>query len=139
MKHFINPENLELYAYEADGSQDDLIPESYIPTTSDRPSHLHRPVITSGKHTGWFEAQPELPDVQTVTKLALKRELEKRGIWQDFRTLISSDTGLWDEWLIANDLRIDDPITVTAATSMGWPPDQVQQLFNDTAYGAGDA
>lgn len=139
MKLYIDPVNNEVYAYESDGTQDEFIPESFIPATSARPSDYHEPVVENDVHTGWYLNEPEPINCTIVTKLALKRELERRGIWQDFRALISSDADLWDEWLIANDLRIDDPMTVTAATAMGWTPEQVQQLFNDIVYGATDA
>jgi hypothetical protein len=33
MKHFLNPVTQDIYAYEADGSQDSIIPKDYIPLT----------------------------------------------------------------------------------------------------------
>lgn len=125
MKYYKNLKG-EVYAYESEQERQEWgAPDLVEMTPEEVDAHINKPI--------------ELPDVQTVTKLALKRELEKRGIWQDFRALISSNDDLWDEWLIANDLRIDDPMAVTAATAMEWTPEQVQQLFNDIAYGTGDA
>lgn len=35
MKHYLDPQTGKLFAYEADGSQDHLIPQGYIPQTAD--------------------------------------------------------------------------------------------------------
>jgi hypothetical protein len=40
MKHYKDPATNEIYAYEADGSQDDIIPAHFLPLTDDEVSEL---------------------------------------------------------------------------------------------------
>lgn len=130
MNLYINPINNDVYAYEADGSQDDFIPEGFIAVSSERPSANHVPIVSDGKHIGWQLPETEPFNYPTVSKLKLKRRLDDMGLWQDLRALMVADGDMWDEWLIAGDIAIDDPMALSAAAAMEWSPEQLQALFN---------
>lgn len=78
MKLFIAPQSMELYAFEADGSQDSLITADMIPLVSERPSQFHNPVIVNGVHTGWtLDAQAQAEALALAEAQAEKQQLNE--------------------------------------------------------------
>ncbi|HEC73102.1 MAG TPA: hypothetical protein ENI26_01880 [Methylophaga aminisulfidivorans] len=89
---------------------------------------------------GWQDTEPtpEPINYSTVSKLKLKRKLEQiteegetDSLWVKLRALMIANPDMWDEWIIAGDIDIDDTMSVSAYTAMGKDKPWMQDLFND--------
>lgn len=75
MKLYFNQTQKAFYAYESDGSQDDLIKPEMIPLLSERPSQYHWPEILNGKHTGTWTLATE--DYMAAKELELDLAIQQ--------------------------------------------------------------
>lgn len=75
---------------------------------------------------------PEAPtkNYTVASKLKLKRRLDELGVWASLRAVMVQDQDVWDEWLLAQDIDIDDPLVNAMRLQMEWTTQQVQDLFN---------
>ncbi|QDP47068.1 MAG: hypothetical protein Tp1111SUR522732_6 [Prokaryotic dsDNA virus sp.] len=69
-------------------------------------------------------------DHSTASKLKLKRKLDELGVWASLRAVMVQDQDVWDEWLLAQDIDIDDPLVNAMRVQMEWTTQQVKDLFN---------
>jgi hypothetical protein len=49
MKYFINPDDNTLYAYEEDGSQDEVIPQHFVPATPEQIDAITNPLVSPNR------------------------------------------------------------------------------------------
>lgn len=70
---------------------------------------------------GWtkeeYDVPPESEPPRQYSKYALKRALEKRGLWETIKQAII-DAGMWEDFSLAQDLAEDDEKFSTFLTSM---------------------
>lgn len=91
------------------------------------------PEITNEDNTDWLaylNRPPEHVDHSTASKLKLKRKLDELGVWESLRAVMVQDQDIWDEWLLAQDIDIGDPLVNAMRLQMEWTNQQVQDLFN---------
>lgn len=74
---------------------------------------------------------PEPQPVRTISKLVLKQRLDALNKWVDFKHLLEG-SGLWDDFIIAQDLRTDHPLftqyQATFLSSLDISPEQFNTL-----------
>lgn len=88
MKHYKDPNNNELYAYESDGSQDEFIPTHYIQITDEEAN-----AIRTEKHN---VLQQQLQDKLTY---AQKRAMEYPPITDYLDGIVKGDQAQIDEYI----------------------------------------
>lgn len=91
------------------------------------------PEIADENNPDWvayLNRPPEHVDHSNASKLKLKRKLDELGVWASLRAVMVQDQDVWDEWLLAQDIDIDDPLVNAMRLQMEWTPQQVQDLFN---------
>lgn len=129
MMEYYKDSNNDVYAFELDGSQDHLITED-MTAVSNPPTDKHQ----------WIDGKWALPIINysTVSKLKLKRKLEQiteegetDSLWVKLRALMIANPDMWDEWIIAGDIDIDDTMSVSAYTAMGKDKPWMQNLINE--------
>ena len=74
---------------------------------------------------------PILPT--SCSKLGLKRAFDEKGLWSSVRTMIASQPDMQEDWDLAVELRISDPIVQKAVAGLAFlgialTPDDVQAL-----------
>lgn len=57
---------------------------------------------------------PEPPPPSSCSKLGLKRAFTEKGLWPTVRAMIASDADMQEDWDLAVELRITDPIVQRA-------------------------
>ena len=67
MKHYKSPDN-KVFAYEADGSQDHIIPENYVAVTDEEAIELNRAYLAS--------ISEPIPEVQPTKEELMAKLLE---------------------------------------------------------------
>jgi len=81
---------------------------------------------------------PEPPPPPTlVSKLALKRKLEKLGLWNNFKTSLET-TGYWEDFVLANRLSTADEDFQSALSNISFacPDLDVDALLNECLWEA---
>lgn len=53
-----------------------------------------------------------------LSKLTLKRRLEEMGKWAAFKTVLQTMPSVWDDFVLAQTIRTDDPVFTTHAMSL---------------------
>lgn len=91
------------------------------------------PEIADENNSDWvvyLNRPAEHVDHPTASKLKLKRKLDELGVWAGLRAVMAQDQDVWDEWLLAQDIDIADPLVKAMRLQMEWTTQQVQDLFN---------
>lgn len=63
-------------------------------------------------------AAPPLPVATFCSRLGLKRAFEERGLWETVRAMIASDAVMSEDWSLATQIRITDPIVAKARAGL---------------------
>lgn len=74
-----------------------------------------RPVVAAHNPDA---APPVVAPVPTCTKLGLVRAFKERGWWPSVRALIASKADFQEEWDLATELRVSDPIVQEAIAGL---------------------
>lgn len=127
MKYFRDPETGEVYAYEADGSQDEYIKEGLVPMSeAEVDAHINPP-----------PPPPSVPDF--VSRAQGKAALIQAGKWADVLAFVDgiedptekalaevalNDTQTW---------RRDSPFLASATEALGLSEAEVDDLFIEAA------
>ncbi len=61
---------------------------------------------------------PPAPPPSSCSKLGLKRAFTERGLWPTVRAMLSSDADMQEDWDLAVELRITDPIVKKAVAGL---------------------
>lgn len=124
MKLYINPENNELHAYAADGSQDDIVPEDFVPATSLRPTDDHYPIITDGKHAGWSLINQNLTLEQLKEDAVIQVEAARDLARNDpAATVVTGSGESIITWQVDPGSMAELNDAITLFTAMGGTPD----------------
>jgi hypothetical protein len=59
-------------------------------------------------------AGPTTPVANSCSRLGLKRAFEEKGLWPTVRAMIASDAVMSEDWSLATQIRITDPIVAKA-------------------------
>ena len=104
-----------VYAYELDGSQDELIGNKTLMTQAEIDEHL----------------APKPIDYRVVTKLQAVRYWQSSGLWASVKAMLAADEDLHDRWIAASELSIADPDVVALGAALETQTGQtLQQMFN---------
>ncbi|MET3485992.1 hypothetical protein [Methylobacterium sp. 1973] len=76
---------------------------------------------------------PPPPPPSSCSKLGLKRAFTEKGLWPTVKAMIASDEDMQEDWDLAVELRITDPIVKKAVAGLALlgtalTPDDVQAL-----------
>jgi hypothetical protein len=63
-------------------------------------------------------AGPTTPMATSCSRLGLKRAFEERGLWETVRAMIASDKDMSEDWNLATQIRITDPIVAKARAGL---------------------
>ncbi len=124
MKHYKDPTTNELYAYEADGSQDAFIKPGLVPITDEEAEALR--------------AAAE-PPIGSVTMRQARLALLGAGLLDDVDAAIAAIPDATQrraaeiEWEYAQTVDRDSPFTQQLAGGLGITPEQMDQLFTQAA------
>lgn len=85
-------------------------------------------VMTNG---GQLDDMP----AEGVTKLTIKRRLDALGKWETFKTVLAqAPEAVQDEWMLAQEIRSDDPMFIAHAdifkTGLDMTEEEFQNLLN---------
>lgn len=69
----------------------------------------------------------------SITRLQACREMKSRGIWAQFQTALESDPDLEEEWGLASELHVADPIVVAFAAGLGLDQQALAVFFREAA------
>ncbi|MBN4095658.1 hypothetical protein [Methylobacterium sp. OT2] len=61
---------------------------------------------------------PEPPPPSSCSKLGLKRAFDEKGLWSTVRAMIASSAEMQEDWDLAIELRISDPIVREAVAGL---------------------
>lgn len=121
MKYYKHPTTGEVYAYEADGSQDEFILPSLVQMTDGEvQAHLNPP------------GAPSL--IPTLTPRQIRFVLTNAGLREQVETHVAqAGWPVKDWWEFSLEYQHDHPILQSVATQLGLTAEQVEQMFREGA------
>ena len=121
MKYYKHPTTGEVYAYEADGSQDTFIlPDLVQMTDEEVQAHLNPP-----------QAPTPIP---TLTPRQVRFVLNAAGLRETVEAMVAqADQYTKDWWEFSEEYKHDHPVLVQMAGQLSLTPEQVEQMFRDGA------
>jgi hypothetical protein len=72
---------------------------------------------------------PPPPPARELSKLTLKRRLDEMGKWSTFRSVLQGMPSVWDEFVLAQEIRTDDPVFTTHAVALKLAVGLTQEQF----------
>lgn len=115
-----------VYAYESDGSQDDLITSEHIAMTDDEiDRHIHPDKYLSDEEKKAI-ARASMPD---LTPIEFDMKLRKAGLLQTVRDYVATNEVMEIAYTRATFFRRTDPFIETARIELGLSEDQVDQIW----------
>lgn len=125
-------------------SAEQLAEAGYKPVTDNPPEtdETHEAVPT-----GWEETDsgiirvytiaelppPPPPPPRVFSKMRIVQALQQAGLWAQVKAFLKNDEDLWDIWLVAQDLKEDDELFVSAfgalREQLGVEEAQVEQIL----------
>jgi hypothetical protein len=89
----------------------------------------NRPRVNSIDHLEPIPVEPKVAKPRELSKLTLKRRLEELGKWDAFKTILQASPA-WDDFLLAQVVRTDDPVFTTQAPALKAALGLTDEQFN---------
>ena len=124
MKYFIL--NGEVFAFEADGSQDDYITEDMVKMTDDE---VDRHVNPEKYLSDIEKAELNHERMPTLTPIEFDIKLIDAGLYDQVQSLIQSDVKLKIAYTRATFFSRTDPFIDQACIALGLTPEQVDEMW----------
>lgn len=125
-KYYRDPETLQVFAYEEDGSQDEYIKPGLVRMTDEEvQAHLNPP-----------PSPPSVPE--RVTMRQARIALSRAGLITQVEQALSSMEGQAGEearieWEFSSEVHRNKPFVIELGIAVGLSPEQMDQLFIDAA------
>lgn len=118
MKYFQNPADSSIWAFEADGSQDELIPDGFLPITQEQ------------AEAAVADPPPGTVIPFSVTPFQAKAALLQAGLLETVQQAIAAASPIAQlAWSDATEFTRDSPTIAALSAQLGLTSTQVDELF----------